>query len=140
MTGHDSRTDNWCYLGFNITQPPFDDPNVRQALALALEIDKEIEVTLKGLDQRAVGFVPPRMLGHNEALEPSAFDPDAARRLLRESSYGGAENLPPIKSYSSDDAIHWAWREHLGLAIWGPAGATGTISCRDPLSLTRKHR
>ena len=25
-------------------------------------------------------------------------------------------------------------------AIWGPAGATGTISCRDPLSLTRKHR
>ncbi len=25
-------------------------------------------------------------------------------------------------------------------AIWGPAGATGTISCRDPLSLTSKHR
>ena len=25
-------------------------------------------------------------------------------------------------------------------AIWGPAGATGKISCRDPLSLTRKHR
>ena len=105
------------YLGFNIAQPPFDDPNVRQALALALEIDKKIEVTLKGWDQRAVGFLPPGMLGHNEALEPSAFDPDAARRLLRESSYGGAENLPPIKSYSSDDAIHWAWREHLSLEV-----------------------
>ena len=25
-------------------------------------------------------------------------------------------------------------------AIWGPAGATGKISCRDPLALTRKHR
>ena len=25
-------------------------------------------------------------------------------------------------------------------AIWAPAGATGKISCRDPLSLTRKHR
>ena len=25
-------------------------------------------------------------------------------------------------------------------AIWGPAGPTGKISCRDPLSLTRKHR
>ena len=25
-------------------------------------------------------------------------------------------------------------------AIWGPAGATSNISCRDPLSLTRKHR
>ena len=105
------------YLGFNSAQPPFDDPNVRHALALALEIDKKIEVTLQGLDKRAVGFVPPGMLGHNEALEPSAFDPDAARRLLDESSYGGVENLPPIKSYSSDDAIHWAWREHLGLEV-----------------------
>ena len=105
------------YLGFNITQPPFDDPKVRQALALALEIEKEIEVTLKGLDQRAAGFLPPGMLGHSEALAPPPFDPDAARRLLRESSYGGAENLPPIKSYSSDDAIHWAWREHLGLEV-----------------------
>ncbi len=105
------------YLGFNITQPPFDDPKVRQALALALEIEKEIEVTLKGLDQRAAGFLPPGMLGHSEALAPPPFDPDAARRLLRESSYGGAENLSPIKSYSSDDAIHWAWREHLGLEV-----------------------
>ena len=25
-------------------------------------------------------------------------------------------------------------------ATWGLAGATGTISCRDPLSLTRKRR
>ena len=25
-------------------------------------------------------------------------------------------------------------------AIWGLAGATGKISCRDPLSLTRKRR
>ena len=29
----------------------------------------------------------------------------------------GAENLPPIKSYSSDGAIHWAWRKHLGLEV-----------------------
>ena len=105
------------YLGFNVTQPPFDDPSVRQALALAMEIDKEIEVTLRGLDERAAGFVPPGMPGHNEGLAPFTFDPDAARRLLAESRYGGADNLPPIKSYSSDDAIHWAWREHLGLEV-----------------------
>ncbi len=105
------------YLGFNVEQPPFDDPKVRQALILALEIDKELEVTLHGLEKRAVGFVPPGMLGHNEALEPSPFDAVAARKLLDESSYGGAENLPPIKSYSSDAAIHWAWREHLGLEV-----------------------
>ena len=105
------------YLGFNITIPPFHDQKVRQALALALEVDKEIEVTLRGLNKRAAGFVPPDMPGHSEQLQPSEFDPRAARSLLEESSYGGAENLPPIRSFASDDAIHWAWKEHLGLEI-----------------------
>ena len=105
------------YLGFNVKQPPFHDAKVRQALALALETDKEIEVTLQGLDKRAAGFVPPGMPGHNGQLEPSVFDPMAAKRLLESSSYRGAENLPPIRSYSSDDAIHWAWQKHLGLEV-----------------------
>ena len=105
------------YLGFNASQPPFDDPKVRQALALALEIDKELEVTRKGLAARAAGFVPPGMFAYNETLEPSTFDLEAARQLLGESRYGGAENLPPIESFADDDAIHWAWREHLGLEV-----------------------
>ena len=83
------------YLGFNASQPPFDDPKVRQALALALEIDKELEVTRKGLAARAAGFVPPGMFAYNETLEPSTFDLEAARQLLGESRYGGAQNLPP---------------------------------------------
>ena len=105
------------YLGFNVTTPPFNDPKVRQALALALDIDKQIEVTLRGLDKRAVGFVPPGILGHNEGLRPTDFDPGAARRLLESSIYGGAENLPPIRSFADNDAIHWAWEEHLGLEV-----------------------
>ena len=105
------------YLGFNVTIPPFDDPKVRQALALALDIDKQIEVTLRGLDKRAAGFVPPGIPGHNERLRPTDFDPGAARRLLESSIYGGAENLPPIRSFAGNDAIHWAWEEHLGLEV-----------------------
>ncbi len=105
------------YLGFNVSQPPYDDPKVRQAMALAMEVDKELEVTLKGLAKRAAGFVPPGMVAYNDALEPSAFDSGTANQLLRESRYGGAEGLPTIKSFAEDDAIHWAWREHLGLEV-----------------------
>ena len=105
------------YLGFNVTQPPFDDPKVRQALGLALELDKQVEVSRRGLVERAAGILPPGIPGHNEDLVPFAFDATAARQLLDESSYGGAENLPIIRSYASNGAIHWAWREHLGLEV-----------------------
>lgn len=105
------------YLGFNVAIPPFDDPKVRQALALAAELDKELAVSRFGLDERAAGILPPGMPGRNPALEPSAFDPDAARRLLDESRYGGAENLPVITSYASSGAMHWAWEHHLGLEV-----------------------
>ncbi len=105
------------YLGFNVSHPPFDDPKVRQALTLAMEADKQLEVTYKGLAERAAGFVPPGMFAHNDRAVPSRFDLETAKQLLRESRYGGAENLPPITSYARDDAIHWAWREHLGLEV-----------------------
>ncbi|MCE2465465.1 MAG: peptide ABC transporter substrate-binding protein [Dehalococcoidia bacterium] len=103
------------YLGFNVTQPPFDDPKVRQALGLALELDKQVEVSRRGLVQRAAGILPPGMPAHNEDLVPFAFDVQTALQLLDDSSYGGAENLPIIRSYASNGAIHWAWREYLGL-------------------------
>ncbi len=105
------------YLGFNVTQPPFDDPKVRKALGLAMELDKQVEVSRRGLVQRAAGILPPGMPGHNEGLETFAFDAEAARQLLAESSYSGAENLPVIRSYASSGAIHWAWQEHLGLEV-----------------------
>ncbi len=45
---------------------------------------------------------------------------------------GSAQRIRNFCLGSEHDAIR--------KAIWGPAGATGKISCRDPLSLTRKHR
>ena len=119
LNAHLREGTNLCtyYLGFNASQPPFDDPKVREALALAMETDKWLEVSLKGLSERAAGFVPPGMFGHNQTLEPTPFDPQRARLLLDESGYGGAENLPPIKSFAESESIHWAWREHLGLEV-----------------------
>jgi len=59
------------YLAFNPNIPPFDDPEVRQAFAVALDMDKWIEITLKGIPERASGILPPGLPGHNEGLHLS---------------------------------------------------------------------
>ena len=105
------------YLAFNVTIPPFDDPLVRQAFALALDVDKQLAVSLKGMAERAGGILPPGMPGHNQSLTPVPFDPLRARALLDQSGYRGAENLPVIVSYTHDDVMHWMWEEYLGVEV-----------------------
>ena len=105
------------YLGFNVNIPPFDDPNVRQAFAPAMDADKELAVTLKGVQQRAGAIAPAGMPGHNLSMVPVSFDPVRARALIAESRYGDIESLPTIVSFAEDDAMHWMWTRHLGVEI-----------------------
>ena len=105
------------YLAFNVSIPPFDDPDVRHAFALALDVDKMVAITLRGTADRAAGIVPPGMAGHNPSLRPVPFDPAQARELLDGSKYGGAENLPPVISFARHSAMHWMWREYLGVEV-----------------------
>ena len=76
------------YLVFNVTEPPFDDPRVRRALALA--IDREILTgrVLESGEVPSASFVPPMVANYLSAVAPRAMDLKAARRLLVEAGYG----------------------------------------------------
>jgi oligopeptide transport system substrate-binding protein len=87
---------NTAYIAFNCAVPPFDDPKVRQAFAHALDREKLIEVTYQGTVVEARGVLPPGMPAYDPDFEGISYDPERARELLAESSYGGAENLPEI--------------------------------------------
>ena len=87
------------YIGLNTTEPPFDDPKVRQAFAMAIDKELLAQVRLKGLVVPANGVLPPGMPGFSEGLEGLRFDPEGARALLDEA--GGPGSLGRIEILSS---------------------------------------
>jgi oligopeptide transport system substrate-binding protein len=75
------------YLGFDVSQSPFDDVKVRQAFALAVDRQKITDVVWKGMRLPAEGIVPPGMPGYERGQPLLDYDPQRARRLIAESQY-----------------------------------------------------
>lgn len=115
------------FYGFDMTEPPFDDARLRQALSLA--VDRELlvrEVTGAG-EVAAYSFVPPGVAGATPSPYPwSGRDQsarnDEARRLYREAGYGPDNPLRTEIRYNTDDnhrriaiAVAAMWRETLGV-------------------------
>jgi peptide/nickel transport system substrate-binding protein len=66
------------------------DPAVREALNLAVDKAAIAEELFGGLAQVDAGQVlSPSILGHNPALQPYAYDPDAAAAMLEEAGVAG---------------------------------------------------
>ena len=84
------------YIGFNASEPPFDDQKFRQALTHAVDKDLIANEVLSTLVTPAYGVLPPGFPGYNADLEGLQYDPDLARQLLSESDYADAETRPRI--------------------------------------------
>jgi oligopeptide transport system substrate-binding protein len=122
------------YLGFDVTQPPFDHVKVRQAFVLAVDREKITDVVWKAMRVPAQGIVPPGMPGYpvlrrgQGGREGSllSYDPQRARGLIAESEYEDVSRLPPVTlsiggSGAQLDPITEAlvamYRENLGLEV-----------------------
>ncbi len=107
------------YVGFNVAEPPFDDPQVRKALVLAVDRYKLAHVMMEDRVSAARGVLPPGMPGYNPNLKGLPYDPEAAREALARSRYAG--KVPRIRLYSSGGAVAPAlkeiWEETLGVEV-----------------------
>ncbi|MCE2405490.1 MAG: peptide ABC transporter substrate-binding protein [Dehalococcoidia bacterium] len=116
------------YIGMNVTEPPFDDPKVRQALNYA--IDKELIASeiMAGLVVPANGILPRDFPAYNAGLAGYEYNPEKARQLLKESKYGDdMEQFPRIilttaGSFGSSvdldmEVILEMWKQNLGIEV-----------------------
>lgn len=113
-------------IKFDVKQPPFDDPKVRQAFSLAFNRRQYIDIVNEGDALPAKGVLPPGLPGYNAALQGLPYDPQRARQLLAESKYGGADKLPPIVFTASGNgsdigrsvsALAQMWQQNLGITL-----------------------
>jgi peptide/nickel transport system substrate-binding protein len=128
------------HFWFNVNTAPFNDPKVREALILAVDRKQVMQASFPNgpypqADQILVGVAG----AENSGFEPYPFDPDRARQLLAESSYGGAERLPklvmvgigfPAVQVAAQNIVE-QWRQNLGISAVEMRPALDSYSLND---------
>jgi ABC-type oligopeptide transport system substrate-binding subunit len=126
------------FIGFDLRRSPFDDPRVRQALALATDRESLADVVLRGMVFPATGgFVPLGVPGHSPGIG-LPYDPPRARRLLAQAGYPDGRGFPVVEALTIEQLpinptpqyLQEQWRENLGIEIAWAALEIGEFSDR----------
>ncbi len=87
------------YLGFQQNAAPFDNLNIRQAIAHAINREALLQTNYPEGSEVATQFMPPELFGWADDVTTYEYDPDEARRLIAES---GVTNLTLPFWYPTD--------------------------------------
>lgn len=72
------------YLGMNTEHEPFDDEQVRQAIAHAIDTEAIISGVYDDMGIQAKGPLAPDVWGYNEDIEGNEYDVELAKEILSE--------------------------------------------------------
>jgi peptide/nickel transport system substrate-binding protein len=73
------------YVGFQQNHPPFENINIRKAIAHAINKENLIQTNYPEGTEIATQFMPPELFGWADDVTVYDYDPDEARRLIAES-------------------------------------------------------
>jgi peptide/nickel transport system substrate-binding protein len=75
------------YVQFDLTNPLFGDPRVRQAISHSIDRDTVIQALYLGKGEAATNFVPSLAWINNPDVPTYPYDPDKAKSLLSEAGW-----------------------------------------------------
>jgi peptide/nickel transport system substrate-binding protein len=87
------------YVGFQQNHPPFDNPQIRQAIAHAINKENLLRTNYPEGTVEATQFMPPELFGWAEDVPTYEYDPERAQELIAES---GVEDLTLEFWYPTD--------------------------------------
>jgi ABC-type transport system substrate-binding protein len=77
----------YTYIGYNMRRSPFNDPRVRMALSMAIDVDQIIQFLLFGQGERITGPFVKQTDFYNHSIEPVPYDPEGAGKLLQDAGW-----------------------------------------------------
>jgi len=77
----------YTYIGYNMRREPFNDPRVRRALGMAIDVDKIIQYVLFGQGEGITGPFVKQTDYYNKNIKPLPYDPKGALKLLEEAGW-----------------------------------------------------
>lgn len=90
ITVHEQEGLNVGFLAYNTQQAPFDNPQVRTALNMAINKQAILDAVYQGAGQAAINPIPPTMWSYDTDIPDWEYNPDAARQMLADA---GVQNL-----------------------------------------------
>jgi ABC-type transport system substrate-binding protein len=109
------------YFGFDASRPPFDDVQVRQAFAEAVDWRRMARLAASDGVTVATSMVPPGIPGRSDRDVLPPYDPDDARGKLEAAGYPGGSGFPDTTMLTAgtsyDRAIVTEIRDVLGVTL-----------------------
>ncbi len=85
------------YMAFNVTRPPFDNQDLRAAVALAINRDALERAISQGHGIVLKGLKPPASLAYSEDVVGHGYEPEKAREHYAASGHSGTLTLSVIQ-------------------------------------------
>jgi peptide/nickel transport system substrate-binding protein len=100
---------------------PLQDRRVRRALALATDIAELVREGIHGTGHPATQLVAPQVFGFDPSIPATAYDPEAARKLLAEAGTPSLE----VPILAQQRRVHGV--EEILIRQWSRAGVKGVL-------------
>ena len=112
------------FIKNRIDMAPLEDLLVRKALAHSADMRSIVKAVWGPTETFATGLISPLIPCHNPDAPGHIYDPELARQELATSSYGSAEDLPPLLidlarplMVNMGVAMREYWKENLGIEL-----------------------